>query len=103
MSGFCPQVLPVHAKKGKLLRAEPIAGQFREDRVRLVGALPKLEWEWMTWMPGGDSPGRIDASVYLAYSLLPVPGSESVIGSPLRTPRRQTTAASRYSRTVASK
>ena len=28
-----------------------------------------------TWTPGGESPGRIDASVYLAYELLPLPAS----------------------------
>jgi len=30
-----------------------------------------LESEWCTWQGSGDSPGRIDASVYLAYALLP--------------------------------
>jgi hypothetical protein len=84
ITGLCPRVVPVHAKKGKMLRAEPIAGQFREDRIRLVGALPQLEWEWQTWTPAAASPGRIDASVYLAYSLLPVPGMETVIGNPAR-------------------
>ena len=81
-TGLCPRIVPVHAKKGKLLRAEPIAGQFKEDKIRLVGALPQLEWQWTTWLPGAESPGRIDACVYLAYDLLPVPGSEAVISSP---------------------
>jgi phage terminase large subunit-like protein len=85
-----------------LLRAEPIAGQFREDRIRLVGTHSKLEWEWQTWLPTGDSPGRIDASVHLAYSLLPVPGSETVVSSPARArPNVQgTRAGSRYTRPV---
>jgi hypothetical protein len=35
-----------------------------------------------TWVPGAaDSPGRIDASVYLVYGLLQLPGSEQHIGS----------------------
>ena len=35
-----------------------------------------------TWVVGGDSPGRIDASVHLAYELLPVPstGDASLAG-----------------------
>ena len=37
--------------------------------------LPDLESEWATWTPGPYSPGRIDASVYLALELLPVPSS----------------------------
>lgn len=101
VSGLCPDVVPVHSKKGKLLRAEPIAGQFREDRVRLVGALPQLEWEWQTWVPTGDSPGRIDASVHLSYSLLPVPGSETVVSSPARAQRGNgTLAGARYGRPI---
>lgn len=101
VQGLCPQLVAVHAKKGKLLRAEPIAGQFREDRVRLVGSMPKLEWEWATWLPGQESPGRIDASVYLAYSLLPVPGSETVISSPTSRRRgRVSSSAARYGRSV---
>lgn len=102
--GLCPRLVDVHAKKGKLLRAEPIAGQLREDRIRLVGTMPQLEWQWQTWLPGAESPGRIDASVYLAYSLLPVPGSEAVISSPTRTRTaagtRASAAAGRYGRRI---
>jgi hypothetical protein len=102
VTGLCPDVVPVHSRKGKLLRAEPIAGQFREDRIRLVGTHSKLEWEWQTWLPTGESPGRIDASVHLAYSLLPVPGSETVVSSPARARPGMsgTRAGSRYSRPV---
>lgn len=102
VTGLCPDVVPVHSRKGKLLRAEPIAGQFREDRIRLVGAHSRLEWEWMTWLPGAESPGRIDASVHLAYSLLPVPGSETVVSSPARAQQRAgvTRAGNRYGRPI---
>lgn len=73
---LCPRIVEVSAKKGKLLRAEPIAQQFTEDRIRFARALPETEDEWATWQVGSsDSPGRIDASVYLAYELLPVPQS----------------------------
>lgn len=73
---LCPLVRSVRAKQGKLLRAEPIAQQMHLDRVRLVGHLLDLEHEWTTWQPTDpSSPGRIDASVYLAYALLPIPSS----------------------------
>lgn len=71
--GHCPRILSVHARKGKLLRAEPIAQQIVEDRIRLGAYLPDLESEWVTSVIGSESPGRLDASTYLAYELLPLP------------------------------
>jgi hypothetical protein len=69
-----PRIVVVHAKKNKLLRAEPIAQQWIVDRIRTANYLPEMEEEWATWQPDStDSPGRIDASVYLAYGLLPPP------------------------------
>lgn len=73
-SGLCPRIKSVRAKKNKRLRADPIAQKWIEDRVRTGMYLPELEEEWATWQPdSSDSPGRIDASVYLAYELLPLP------------------------------
>jgi hypothetical protein len=72
---ICPRIVAVRAKRGKMLRAEPIAQQWIEDRIRTAAFLPELESEWTSWLPGPESPGRIDASVYLAYELLPVPQS----------------------------
>ncbi|MFF3665443.1 hypothetical protein [Microtetraspora malaysiensis] len=78
-----PMVKSVRAKQGKLLRAEPIAQQMILDRVRLRGLFTDLEREWATWMPTDPySPGRIDASVYLVYGLIPVPGASAVIHAP---------------------
>lgn len=77
-----PYIAPVYARTGKLLRAEPIAQQWIEDRVRTTAYLPELEEEWATWMPDqSDSPGRIDASTYLAYGLLKIPGASQHIGN----------------------
>jgi hypothetical protein len=78
-----PQVKAVRARQGKVLRAEPVAQQMVLDRVRLRGILPDLEHEWCVWQPTDPgSPGRIDASVYLAYGLLPLPaaGHASALG-----------------------
>jgi len=81
VEGFPPLITSVSSTVGKLLRAEPIAGQFREGRIHIIGALPKLEHEWTTWLPGTASPGRIDASVHLAHALLPAPsGPAQVVG-----------------------
>lgn len=75
-SEFVPRIVTVHAKRGKLLRAEPIAQQWIEGKVWTSTLLADLEHEWQTWQQTDtSSPGRIDASVYLAYSLLPVPTS----------------------------
>ncbi|HET6480105.1 MAG TPA: terminase family protein [Actinoplanes sp.] len=70
-----PRLVAVSAKRGKTLRAEPVAQQWKEGRVVTSAYLPDLESEWATWTPGPSSPGRIDASVYLALELLPVPTS----------------------------
>jgi hypothetical protein len=73
-AGPMPRIVSVHARKGKLLRAEPISVAWLQDRVRTAVYLPLLEQEWATWQPGdSDSPGRIDASVHLAWGLLKPP------------------------------
>jgi hypothetical protein len=71
---LCPAVVAVRARKKKLLRADPVSQQWKVDRIRTAAYLPELEEEWATWQPDQtNSPGRIDASVYLAYALLTVP------------------------------
>lgn len=78
-----PYIALVSARTGKFLRAEPIAQQWIEDWIRTAAYLPELEEEWATWQPDNtDSPGRIDASTYLAYGLLKVPGASQHIGNP---------------------
>lgn len=75
-----PMIKLATAKAGKMLRAEPVAQQWWDDRLRTATYLPELEREWMTWQPTDpDSPGRIDASVYLAWDLLPIPGADSLV------------------------
>jgi hypothetical protein len=87
-----PMILPVHARKGKLLRAEPIAAQIILDNVRFAAHMPELEEEWATWMPTSNvSPGRIDASVHMIVGLLPVAGIQAIAGtvsSPVNVSRR---------------
>ncbi|MFD7480598.1 hypothetical protein ACFV8Z_53330 [Streptomyces sp. NPDC059837] len=81
-----PGIDAVSAKQGKLLRAEPIAQQMVEDRVRLRGAFVDLENEWATWQPTDtDSPGRIDASCVLVYGLIPEVNQGAIVHAPLPT------------------
>lgn len=82
-SGLPPRIVLVTAKKNKLLRAEPVAQQWKEGRVYTAAYLPEMEEEWATWMPDQtESPGRIDASVYLAMELLPPPPLAGGHGTP---------------------
>jgi hypothetical protein len=88
-----PSLHMVNARKGKVLRAEPIAQQIVLDNVRIGAPMPELEEEWATWQPttSGDSPGRIDASCYLVYALLPIAGAQGMTGtmsSPVNVSRR---------------
>lgn len=87
-----PSLFSVNARKGKVLRAEPIAQQIILDSVRFANVMPELEEEWATWLPtSSDSPGRIDASAYLVYALLPIAGMQSLVGtmsSPAHVSRR---------------
>jgi phage terminase large subunit-like protein len=62
----------VHARKGKYLRAEPIAALFEQQRVHLVGNFEQLEAEMTGWVPDGKSPSpnRLDAAVYALTELM---------------------------------
>jgi phage terminase large subunit-like protein len=62
----------VWAKRGKVLRAEPVALLSDRDRVRLAGQHPELVREMTTWDGSGESPNRLDAMVYAVLDLLPV-------------------------------
>lgn len=80
---LAPRIKEVRARKNKVLRADPIAQQWIEDRCRTGAYLPEMEDEWATWQPDHtDSPGRIDASVYLGYGLLKPPSAGAGSGPP---------------------
>ncbi|WP_329047141.1 terminase large subunit domain-containing protein [Streptomyces sp. NBC_01422] len=59
-----PAIIEVHAKQGKRLRAEPIAQLYAQGLVHHVGEFPRLEGQLVTWIPGMDSPDRMDAAVH---------------------------------------
>lgn len=61
-------VSTVRAKRGKHIRAEPVAALYAQGRVHHVGALPALEDEMCAFGPDGlaqgRSPDRLDALVW---------------------------------------
>ena len=61
----------VHASRGKMIRAEPIAALYEQGRVHHVGALPALEDQLCDWDPltSPFSPDRLDAMVWAATEL----------------------------------
>lgn len=104
-SKLMPAIAPVRAKQGKLLRAEPIAQQMVQDKVRFRGVFTDMEREWSTWQSSDpDSPGRIDASCILVYGLIPEANQGAIVHAPLpQAPQsggRASSAASAYGRRI---
>ncbi|MFE0207005.1 terminase large subunit domain-containing protein [Streptomyces sp. NPDC058985] len=64
-----PSIIEVHAKQGKRLRAEPIAQLYKQGKVHHVGEFTELEGQMVTWLPGMDSPDRMDAAVHALTEL----------------------------------
>src|SRR5882724_5837832 len=57
-------IMLVHASRGKQTRAEPVAALYEHGRGHHVGTFEALEDEMCLWMPGDDSPNRMDALVW---------------------------------------
>lgn len=104
VDGPCPRLVPVNAKTGKRLRAEPVAQLVTTGGVQFSGIrLLDLENTWATWQEDShESPGDLDASVYVAYRLCAVPGAETHVstatGQPKEPTGRSKVAAARISR-----
>ncbi|MFC8008704.1 terminase large subunit domain-containing protein [Streptomyces cinereoruber] len=64
-----PAIVEVHAKQGKRLRAEPIAQLYKQGKVHHVDEHVELEGQLVTWIPGMDSPDRMDAAVHALTEL----------------------------------
>jgi predicted phage terminase large subunit-like protein len=60
----------VHASRGKQTRAEPVAALYEQGRVHHVGNLPDLEEQLVSWVPGENSPDRLDALVHALTNLM---------------------------------
>lgn len=60
----------VRASRGKYTRAEPVSALYEQGKVHHVGMLPELEDQLCTWVPGEDSPDRLDALVWAVTELM---------------------------------
>jgi len=67
----------VTATRGKATRAEPVAAVFSQNAAHVVNSLPDLETQLTTWVPGQDSPDRLDAMVWALTSLMLAPAGNS--------------------------
>ncbi len=72
----------VHASRGKVKRAEPIAALYEQGRVHHVGSFPKLEDQMCMYDSqdeNGDSPDRMDALVWALTELMIKPHKEFTV------------------------
>ena len=60
----------VRASRGKATRAEPVANLYDQGRVHHVGLFPELEDQMAVWVPGEESPDRMDALVWACWGLV---------------------------------
>jgi phage terminase large subunit-like protein len=67
-------VKEVHARRGKYMRAEPVAALYEQGKAKHVGAFPLLEDEMCDFgidgLSSGRSPDRLDALVWAATALV---------------------------------
>lgn len=66
-----PYVKLIHASRGKHTRAQPVASLYEQGMIHHVGAFAALEDELCSWVPGDESPNRLDALVW-AVTELPI-------------------------------
>ena len=60
----------VWASKGKATRAQPVAMLHEQGRGHIIGRLPELEDQLVSWVEGSSSPDRLDAYTYAALYLM---------------------------------
>lgn len=65
-----PPVKMVHASRGKATRAEPVSMLSQQHKIHHVGTFALLEDELCSWVPGNESPNRLDAYVWALTELL---------------------------------
>ena len=73
-------VKPVHASRGKVARAEPVAALYEQGRVRHHGDLAELEEQMCAMTPQGfegtGSPDRLDALVWALTERMSAPAAK---------------------------
>jgi predicted phage terminase large subunit-like protein len=69
----------VSASRGKLIRAEPVAALFEQNRVKIAGSFPKLEDELCSYCGTGKSPNLLDAAVWALTEIALAPKNDGII------------------------
>lgn len=60
-----PHIIEVTSRRGKVIRADPIVALYEKGMVHHVGTmLGDLEDQLVAWVPGNESPDRLDALVH---------------------------------------
>ena len=72
----------VWASRGKATRAEPISAICEQGRDHHVGNFEALEDELALWIPGDNSPNRLDAKVWAMTELAKLSGTVSTSDNP---------------------
>jgi len=72
----------VRASKGKYTRAEPVSALYEQGKIHHIGAFAQLEDQMCSWLPGEDSPDRLDATVWAFTELMLGGGSVEEIDNP---------------------
>ena len=67
----------MRASRGKLPRAQPVAALYSQGRVRHGGLYSDLEDQLTSWVPGAQSPDRLDALVW-GLTALVIYGSNDI-------------------------
>ena len=60
----------ITAKLSKKLRAEPVASLYEQGKVFHIGNFDALEEQMVSWIPGDESPDRLDAMVHGITALI---------------------------------
>jgi predicted phage terminase large subunit-like protein len=63
-AGITARIKLVTARKGKILRAEPVQAIWEQGGAFLCGYFPELETQMQFYDGSGDSPNNLDAMVY---------------------------------------
>jgi predicted phage terminase large subunit-like protein len=74
----------VHASRGKYTRAEPVSTLYEQGRIHHIGLFGELEDQMCSWVPGEDSPDRVDALVWALHELMELEPVKSVSKAPTR-------------------
>jgi phage terminase large subunit-like protein len=73
-------IKPVHASRGKVARAEPVAALYEQGRVRHLRGLDALEDQMCRMTArgyeGGGSPDRVDALVWALHEVMIAPAAQ---------------------------